>query len=548
MKLSKLSFAVATALTASVTTSAFALDLYVDTKTKQIFSEPGKGRQKMGAFEKVEESTHTTTHSSNFVNQEHAIQATESDKSEIAKIHHELELKGNEIKALEEHAKAAEEEGMVEIKKDGGIEFKSRDGNFKMAVNGRMQIDSQVNVNQGLANDYVSAAGAQLPATLNDGVGLRRARLGVEGTFFKNTDYKFEYDFTRGNGTTGAGVTDAYVRYNFSKPLSIKFGAFKEPFSLEEATSNRYITFIERNMITNTFVDNLNTYKMGIGANYAQEQWQIAGSLQTEPVGNNGASNSSTNPNGGSNRNGGSGDTDWEANVRLSGMPWMESKTKFLHVGASGSYLNLNNNYKSDGSFSNGGMSFANGIGNNVDRTSILNTGALTKGTKGKAGFLEANHLTRFGAETALVYGPFSTQGEYIQTDVSGTGYNDESLSGYYGYATYFLTGESRAYKSTTGAWDRIKPTRNFDMKGGLGAWEVAAGYDYMNLNDGVIHGGRASTAKFGLNWYPNPHVRVNTNYVHALDIDTSTVANTTSKSFNNADLDMIETRIQLDW
>ena len=194
-------------------------------------------------------------------------------------------------------------------------------------------------------------------------------------------------------------------------------------------------------------------------------------------------------------------------------------------------------------------MSFANGIGNNVDRTNILNTGALTKGTKGKAGYLEANHLTRFGAETALVYGPFSTQGEYIQTDISGTGYNGESLSGYYGYMTYFLTGESRAYKSTTGAWDRIKPTRNFDMKGGWGAWEVATGYDSINLNDGVIQGGRASTAKLGINWYPNPHVRVMTNYIHALDINTlGSTGGATPKAFNNADLDMIETRVQLDW
>ena len=38
------------------------------------------------------------------------------------------------------------------------------------------------------------------------------------------------------------------------------------------------------------------------------------------------------------------------------------------------------------------------------------------------------------------------------------------------------------------------------------------------------------------------------TNYVHALDISTANVVNTTSKAFNKADLDMIETRVQLDW
>jgi len=545
MTLSKLTLAVATILGASVTTSAFAIELYVDTKTKQIYAEPGPHREKMGNFERVEDAPAKPV-------------AKAAESAELTAIKEDLALKENAIKALEEHAAVASAPGAAHVKLDDGIHFATNDGNFTAGINGRLQVDSQVNLN----NQVAPATGTNLPNELNDGVGLRRARLGVEGTFFKNTDYKFEYDFTRGNGTTGAGVTDAFIRYNFSKPFSVKFGAFKEPFSLEEATSNRYITFIERNMITNTFVDNLNTYKMGIGANYSEERWQVGASLQTEPVGANGASNSSINSNGGSNRNNGSGDTNWEVNGRVSGMPWMESKTKFLHVGTSGSYINVNNNYRADGQYSNGGMSFANGLGN-VDRSNILDTSALTRGKKGAPGSRQANHLTRFGAESALVYGPFSAQGEYIQTDVSGTGYNDESLNGYYGYMTYFLTGESRAYKAKTGAWDRIKPNHNFDMKGGWGAWEIATGYDYMNLNDGVIKGGRVSTAKLGINWYPHSHVRVMANYVHVLDINTmglqtytaatssaaeKTSANTRSQSFNNTDLDMIETRIQLDF
>ncbi len=551
MKLSKLTFAIATALTASVTTSAFALDLYVDTKTKQIYTEAGVGRQRLGSFEQVQEGVPV------------------KNGGEVSELRSKLELQDNQIKALEEHAKAGEEEGVVEIKKDGGIEFKSRDGNFKMAINGRMQVDSQMNVNQDLPNSGGGAANnplgsgyaagaAGMPATLNDGAGLRRARLGVEGTFFKNTDYKFEYDFTRGNGLNAGGITDAYIRQNFSKPFSIKFGAFKEPFSMEEATSNRYTTFIERNMSTNTFVDNLNTYKVGIGANYAEELWQAGVSLQTEGVGgyNNayGSNNkfdsattgSAINSNGGVNRNGGGGDTGWEVNARVTGMPWMESKTKFLHIGSSGSYININNNYKADGTFSNGGVVFANGLGSNIDRSGVLSTANLTSGTKGTAAYRQAEYLTRYGAESALVYGPFSAQGEYIQTDISGKGYKNESLSGYYGYMTYFLTGESRNYKSSTGAWDRITPAHKFDMKGGWGAWELASGYDSINLNDGLIKGGRVSTAKLGVNWYPNQHVRVMTNYIHALDINTA--GGTGNKAFNNADFDIIETRVQLDW
>ncbi|HEY8037168.1 MAG TPA: porin [Methylobacter sp.] len=533
MKISKLTLAIATVLGAGATPGAFAMDLYVDTKTKQIYAEPGPHRQLMGNFEKIESAPAKV-----------ADKEEKLDKAEIKAIREDLALKDNAIKALEEHAKEATAPGAAHVKLDDGIHFATNDGNFTAGINGRLQVDSQTNVNNTVPGFSGTPA---LPNTLNDGMSLRRARLGIEGTFFKDTDYKFEYDFTRGNGTTAAGVTDAFIRYNFSKPFSIKFGAFKEPFSLEEATSNRYITFIQRNQAVDTFVDDLNTYKMGIGANYSAERWQAGTSLQTEPVGANGASNSATGTNGNANRNNGAGSTNWEVNGRVSGLPWMESKTKFLHVGTSGSYISVNNNYNSAGTFNNGGISFAHGLNNNVDRTSILNTGNLTSGNSRTGN--QVDHFTRFGAESALVYGPFSVQGEYIATNISGRGYNNgETLDGYYGYMTYFLTGESRAYKSKTGAWDRLKPSRNFDMKGGWGAWEVAAGYDAINLNSGAIKGGRASTAKFGVNWYPNSHVRVMANYIHALDINTSGVADARARAFNNVDLDIIETRVQLDW
>ena len=553
MKISKLTLAIATVLGASVTSGAFAMDLYVDTKTKQIYAEPGRGRELMGSFEKVQDTPAKT--------------ADKSDKADIAAIREDLALKNNEIKALQEHAAEASGPESVHVKLSDGIHFATKDGNFTAGINGRMQVDSQVNVNQNLPVDYLSTVNNPnlpqnqlgVPADLNNGATLRRARLGIEGTFFKDTDYKFEYDFTRGNGLNAGGITDAFIRYNFSKPFSVKVGAFKEPFSLEEATSNRYLTFIERNMAVNTFVDNLNTYKVGIGANYSADRWLAATSLQTEGIGgynaygNNsltGSTGSAINTNGGVNRNGGGGDTSWEVNARVAGTPWMESKTKFLHVGTSGSYISINNNYAGTGIYSNGGVIFANGIGANVDRSSILNTGNLTSsGSRTAATALQANHLTRFGAEAALVYGPFSAQSEYIQTDVSGHGYNNnESMNGYYGYMTYFLTGESRNYKAKTASWDRIKPNHNFDLKGGWGAWELAAGYDYMSLNSGVINGGRASTFKTGINWYPNSHVRVMADYVHALDISTTNAVTPTGRAFNNADLDIIETRIQLDW
>ncbi len=97
MKISRLTLAIATVLGAGATSGAFAMDLYVDTKTKQIYAEPGPHRQLMGAFEKVEKSAPAKT----------ADKEEKLDKAEIAKIREDLALKDNAIKALQEHATEA---------------------------------------------------------------------------------------------------------------------------------------------------------------------------------------------------------------------------------------------------------------------------------------------------------------------------------------------------------------------------------------------------------------------------------------------------------
>ncbi len=537
MKLTKLSLAMASVLGVGVTADALALDLYVDTKTQQIFAEPGKGRVLLGAFQKVGDAA--------------APSQTESTglKAEVEQIKQDLALKTNELKALDEHIKD-ESEGKLHFN-EKGIKFESKDGNFEMAINGRMQVDSQMNVAD--ASPMTGSQPTNLAGTtsnpegdgqLADGVNIRRARLGVEGQFYKQFEYKFEYDFSRGgNAGVAAGITDAYINWKGYDPLGVKIGSFKEPFSLEEATSNRWITFIERNMAVNAFSDNPNAYKTGLGLTYNQPRWTAAGAIMTEPAGGGWAYTSSKGSNGNNNRNSASGDTGWELTGRATALPWYEDKTKFLHVGASGSQRYLNNN----GSTANGtgGFAFNSTVNGNVDRSSILNTGVL----QNASGTLTVDNITRFGGESAFVYGPFSAQAEYIQADIDGKGYNSETMNGYYGYASYFLTGESRNYKAKTGAWDRLSPKRNFDMKGGLGAWELAAGYDYLDLNDKKINGGRAATAKFGVNWYPNSHLKMMANFIHVLEVQKpGSYGVPSNTNYDGSNLDMFEMRGQVDF
>ena len=56
--------------------------------------------------------------------------------------------------------------------------------------------------------------------------------------------------------------------------------------------------------------------------------------------------------------------------------------------------------------------------------------------------------------------------------------------------ASYFLTGESRKYKTSKVAFARVKPAASLG-KGGRGAWEVGFRYSQINLDDGDIMGGK---------------------------------------------------------
>ncbi len=104
--------------------------------------------------------------------------------------------------------------------------------------------------------------------------------------------------------------------------------------------------------------------------------------------------------------------------------------------------------------------------------------------------------------------------------DVDGkNGSSSPDFDGYYIQGSYFLTGENRKYKTSSGAFDRVKPRENYSQKGGCGAWEVAARYSKIDLNDNNVTGGELEDVTLGLNWYLNPNTRIMWNYIRA-DLD----------------------------
>ena len=88
-------------------------------------------------------------------------------------------------------------------------------------------------------------------------------------------------------------------------------------------------------------------------------------------------------------------------------------------------------------------------------------------------------------------------------------------FTGFYGYAAYMLTGETRSFKG--GNFDRLRPYKELG-KDGLGAFEVALRYDQLDLGSTPIlarAGNDAKSVTLGLNWYFNPFAKLMLNVIH---------------------------------
>ncbi len=355
-----------------------------------------------------------------------------------------------------------------------GIRLDSLDKAFKLKIGGRIMSDWSFTDYDSDVERYV---GEQ-----SDGHEFRRARLYVAGTIYGNVEFKAQYDFAGGD----ADFKDMYVGYKSIPYLGgIRAGHFKEPFGLEELTSSKYITFMER-ALPDAFAPSrnvgvmLHNHVFGDRVTYAVGWFRPTGAY-----GN------------------GSGDGDYAATARVTALPLYANKGRqLLHLGVAATKRANNDSLRLR----------AHPENHQVSR--LVDTGAFG-----------SNNVQIIGLEAALVLGPFSVQSEYTRAEVdrrnSAPGMpNNASFSGYYVEASCFLTGESRHYKKKSGAFSRVKPKHNFSIKnGGFGAWQVAARYSHLDLNDQDIQGGEEDNITLGLNWHLNPNARVMFNYVIA-DVD----------------------------
>ncbi len=108
---------------------------------------------------------------------------------------------------------------------------------------------------------------------------------------------------------------------------------------------------------------------------------------------------------------------------------------------------------------------------------------------------------------------------------------NNWQANGVYVQASYFLTGESRNYKTSVGSFGRVTPNNSFDPASGhWGAFEVAGRYSWLDLQDEGNNGGEEQNVTLGLNWYLYSNLRLTANYVYADVKDTGDFLGNTSR------------------
>jgi len=311
---------------------------------------------------------------------------------------------------------------------------------------------------------------------------LRRARIGVVGEI-SDWKYKIEADFAPGE----ADIADALIEYRGFDRMRIAIGQQKTPGSMEEIGSTRFIKFMERGAFTDAFTL---SRELGISASIGGENWHWqAGAFLDGGL------------------SGDDSDSGYLLGSRLHYA--MMDGEDFLHLGSS---IEFRDNGAQETRFRQ--RPFLHSTD-----TRLVDTGELP-----------TERSVFFGGELAGVRGAFNFAGEYggMIVDLAPgagnfrSGSREAYLQGGFLHLGYFLTGERRGYDPGKGLWVRTRPARALG-DGGLGAFQINAGLDWIDLDDAGdgVRGGTQTSFAAGLTWIPISHVRVLANFSH-IEVDDS--------------------------
>jgi phosphate-selective porin OprO/OprP len=364
---------------------------------------------------------------------------------------------------------------------DGVLVFESEDSQFKWWLDARAYIDMAMYFDDGPLwfDDDGSFAEdrAELQNSLAGGIMIRRARLAIKSQLWGDWYGEVDMDFAE----EATALKDAYISYRglFNGKGHVRVGNFRQPFGLEEVTTSRNLTFMERSQGTEPFVvgRRLGMEVSGFGDKHRWAVSAFGGDVEDFYK----ESNENIN---------------FAARVNFTPMKTDDS---VLMIGAAGTMQKP--------TFVDYDIKVNTRPETNVSDTKFV-----------KAKYKDVDSYSVLGGELAYVNKRLRVQGEYMMAsytfleDADWDG--DVSNSGGYIYASYFLTEDGYTYDSRDAEFGRLVPNSK------SGAWEVAARYSFVDLNDeDVLEDGEPSmygestSMTLGVNYYPNANVKLMLNY-----------------------------------
>jgi phosphate-selective porin OprO/OprP len=329
---------------------------------------------------------------------------------------------------------------------------------------------------------------------------IRVAEWNVKGGIGQDLSYELRLKLDGGNGR----FTDAMLSYEgFAPNTRLSVGRLNSSFSLDNDNSTSWQPFID-SAATNVFFPN-----SGLGLKY--EMWwdhyafKLA-ALQPDQ-------GSITPPN---NR----GRDRIQYSARAFYAP-VNCPGDVYHFGVGAVLREIEHQNYGGGDIKRFTMNAYPGArGRNTSTlVQLVEPGIRSGGDKNDIG-MRASVVREFNIELAREIGPVLLFGEYFYMNVkrpqptvmpsSFPFKQTVRFSSWFFQGSWLLTGESRQYTMADGNFGAIKPNHSY------GAWEVAARYTYVNLNDRDIQGGSQHDLAFGVNWFYNEHVRVSVDYIRA--------------------------------
>lgn len=394
-----------------------------------------------------------------------AQQDAQSLAAEVAAMRAKIESLEAKVKELE-GAQAKNAAAVPSWKGAPQLEDKKSGWSFKPI--GRLQYDV----------GYVSSPEGVRDRGLGFGNELRRGRLGVEGTVPGGFGYKVELDFADNE----LEVTDAFLSYEASKQLGFTIGQHNNFQSLEEVTSSRFLTFLERAAFTDAFGFER---RVGLSARFSQGDFIANAGVFTDNIDDLSNARDAV----------GLGDENDAVSLdaRLVYAPKIGDTQ--LHFGGSAHVRD------------NGDTARFGPATRYRQRPFVHTTNTRFLATPG----LRVEQETSYGLEAAMIRGPLHAAGElhWLEANTLTPGLEPRFFGGY-AEVGYYLTGETLGYRG--GRWDRTKVLKPVGG-GGIGAVQLNLRYDHLDLNSDGIVGGTQQGYLASLVWIPQDHVRFYLNY-----------------------------------